>query len=116
MADNQEYSPQHLSQLGKHILAHWQEFRPKMCKELEAQGKLREMVFYAQEKTAEEMEALWKQGLPHDRAWELARQKWAFLPDEEDEPNPPNNPLNWSTTGEPQSPETTASPNRRVSA
>ena len=37
---------------------HWQEFRPRMVKELQAQGKLEQALYEAQETTLDEMDTL----------------------------------------------------------
>ena len=71
---------------------HWREFRPKMVKEMEAQGKLKEALFEAQETTIEELEQtrsrLKKQGLTeqqaHDQAGEMIREKYILLEPEAD--------------------------------
>jgi len=71
---------------------HWREFRPKMVKEMEAQGKLKEALFEAQETTIEELEQtrsqLKKRGLTeqqaHDQAWEMIREKYILLEPEAD--------------------------------
>ena len=71
---------------------HWTEFCPKMVKELEAQGRLEEALYEAQERTLDEMEALTRkleteQGLTmqqaQDQAWEMIREKYILLPPEE---------------------------------
>ena len=71
---------------------HWREFRPQMVKDLEAQGKLEEALYEAQETTLDEMEALTRQleteqkltpQQAHDQAWELIREKYILLPAEE---------------------------------
>lgn len=90
-APNQSNSPAeqeyHLLPLGQKILKHWQEFRPKMCRDLEKQGKLRQSVYAAQELTVQALYDLEvKQGLPRNQAWELVREQWAFLPAESDQP------------------------------
>ncbi len=74
-----------LTGLGLQIRAHWRKYRPKMVAELERAGKLRESVYAAQEATSDLMDKLLDKGLPHDQAWELAREEWAFLPSEEDD-------------------------------
>ena len=82
----------YLMQYGLMAERHWREFRPTMVKELEAQGKLREALFEAQETTLDEMEALTRilekeQHLTpqqaHDQAWETIREKYILLPPEE---------------------------------
>jgi hypothetical protein len=71
---------------------HWTEFCPKMVKELEAQGRLEEALYEAQETTSAEMMELSRtlqkeQGLTpqqaHDQAWELIREKYILLPPDE---------------------------------
>ncbi len=74
-----------LTSLGMQIEAHWRKYRPKMVAELERAGKLRESVYAAQEATSDLMDKLLDKGLPHDQAWELVREEWAFLPSEEDD-------------------------------
>ena len=71
---------------------HWREFLPKMVREMEAKGTLREALFEAQERTLDEMEALTRQleteqkltaQQAHDQAWEMIREKYILLPPEE---------------------------------
>jgi hypothetical protein len=71
---------------------HWTEFCPKMVKELEAQGRLEEALYEAQETTSAEMMELRRtlqkeHGLTpqqaHDQAWELIREKYILLPPDE---------------------------------
>ncbi len=82
----------HLTQYGLMAERHWREFRPKMVRELKAEGKLMEALFEAQETTINEMEALTRQleteqkMTPQqacDRAWEMIRAKYILLPPEE---------------------------------
>ena len=82
----------YLTQYGLMAERHWREFRPKMVRELEAKGTLREALFEAQERTLDEMEALTRQleteqkltpQQAHDRAWEMIREKYILLPPEE---------------------------------
>ena len=83
----------YLTIYGNMAERHWREFRPKMVREMEAKGTLREALFEAQERTLDEMEALThrfetEQKLTpqqaHDRAWEMIREKYILLPPEED--------------------------------
>jgi hypothetical protein len=75
---------------GRMAEAHWREHCPRLVRELEARGKLREALVEAQEQTATEMiqllRGLQRQGLTsqqaHDQAWELVREKYLFLPAE----------------------------------
>jgi len=79
-----------LMQYGLMAEKHWREFLPKMVADLEAKGLLHEMLSEADEKTGEEMDEirrkLIQQGLTpqqaHDRAWEIVRERYIFLPPE----------------------------------
>jgi hypothetical protein len=82
----------HLTQYGLMAERHWREFRPKMVRELEAKGTLTQTLFEAQERTINEMEALTRQleteqkltpQQAHDQAWEMIREKYILLPQEE---------------------------------
>jgi len=69
---------------------HWREFLPKMVTELEVKGRLHEMLLEAEEKTDVELDQIRRQlilqGLTaqqaHDRAWEMVRTRYLFLPPE----------------------------------
>jgi hypothetical protein len=79
-----------LTQYGRLAEKHWREHRPKMVRELEARGQLRQILLDAEEKTKDEMIELTqqfrKQGLTaqqaHDRAWEMVRESYILLPAE----------------------------------
>jgi hypothetical protein len=79
-----------LTQFSRMAEQHWREFLPKMVAELERKGSLPEMLLEAEEKTAIEMDDLRRhfqqQGLTaqqaHDRAWEMVRERYIFLPPE----------------------------------
>jgi glucose-6-phosphate-specific signal transduction histidine kinase len=70
---------------------HWREHCPKMVRELEAKGRLHQMLIEAEEKTKDEMATLRTefigQGLTadqaHRQAWEMVREKYVLLPPEE---------------------------------
>jgi hypothetical protein len=69
---------------------HWRRFLPRMVAELEAQGQLHAMLLEAEERTDAELDSLRRhfiqQGLTprqaHDRAWEIVRGRYLFLPPE----------------------------------
>jgi hypothetical protein len=79
-----------LTQYGLMAEKHWREFLPKMVAELDRKGRLWELLLEAEEKTAVEMDDLrgyfQRQGLTaqqaHDRAWEMVRERYIFLPPE----------------------------------
>jgi cell division FtsZ-interacting protein ZapD len=82
----------YLTQYGLMAEKHWREFRPKMVRELEAQGRLMEALWEAQETTVDEMEALTRQLETEQhltaqqaeiQAWEMIREKYILLPSEE---------------------------------
>ena len=79
-----------LTQYGMMAEEHWRKFRPKMVAEMEAKGILEEMLLDAEQKTKDELYDLTmqfqRQGLTaqqaHDRAWEMVRERYIFLPPE----------------------------------
>jgi len=79
-----------LTQYGRLAEKHWREFLLKMVTELEAKGQLHEMLLEAEEKTDGELDQIRRQlilqGLTsqqaHDRAWEMVRTRYIFLPPE----------------------------------
>lgn len=80
-----------LTQYGLMAEKHWREFRPKMVAELEAKGQLHEMLLAAEDQTEAELDDLRRHlmqgGLSpqaaHDRAWEIVRERYIFLPPEQ---------------------------------
>lgn len=76
-----------LTQYGFMAERHWRQFRPKLVRRLETQGKLEEALLEAQERTIEEMETLYRrfkgEGLTEqqaeNQAWELIREKYILL-------------------------------------
>jgi len=76
---------------GQMAEAHWRAHCPQMVRDLEKSSRLTEALLEAQERTASEMDVLMRellrQGLTaqqaHDRAWELVREKYIFLPPEQ---------------------------------
>ena len=77
-----------LTQYGLMAERHWRQFRPRMVRRLEAQGKLEEALLEAQEKTTEEMDELRRQlqreqsltpQQAQGQAWELIREKYILL-------------------------------------
>jgi hypothetical protein len=78
-------SPNPLTNLEQTIRAHWLEFRPKMCADLEAEGKLDAAIDAAARRTSDAVLDLVGKGTPLLFAWEQLREEWAILPAEEDE-------------------------------
>ncbi len=67
------------------IEKHWREFRPKMVKELEAKGQLRQAIERAADRTADAESAAIRNGMSPWEAQEMFREQWAFLPAEDDD-------------------------------
>ena len=80
-----------LTQYGLMAEKHWREHCPKLVRELETRGLLHQMLLEAEEKTDQELDSLtrdlMKQGLTaqqaHDQAWEMVRERYIFLPPED---------------------------------
>ena len=80
-----------LTSYGCQAEKHWREFLPKMTAELETKGLLHEMLLEAEEQTAQEVDSLrrhfieqgWTPQQAQDRAWEIVRERYLFLPPEE---------------------------------
>jgi hypothetical protein len=73
--------------LGNQILKHWTKYRPTMVRRLEETNQLMQAVYAAQELTSNllyELTVVWK--MEYHAAWEISTREWAFLPDEEDQP------------------------------
>ncbi|HTW64434.1 MAG TPA: hypothetical protein VME17_07460 [Bryobacteraceae bacterium] len=79
--------------LGHQILEHWKRHRPKMVEALERENHLQPAIFAAQELTSNLLyELTVVRKMEYHRAWEIATKEWAFLPDEEDQPQLPFDP------------------------
>jgi hypothetical protein len=82
-----------LTPLGHQILEHWKRHRPKMVESLERASRLQQAIFAAQELTGNLLyELTVVKKMEYHRAWEIATREWAFLPDEEDQPQLSFNP------------------------
>ena len=76
-----------LTPLGHKILEHWSRHRPTMVQQLDRAKQLQQAVFAAQELTGNLLyELMVVQKMDYQFAWEIATREWAFLPDEEDQP------------------------------
>ena len=76
-----------LTPLGHKILEHWKRHRPMMVETLAKGNQLQQAVFAAQELTGNLLyELTVVQKMDYQFAWEIATREWAFLPDEEDQP------------------------------
>jgi hypothetical protein len=82
-----------LTQYGLMAERHWREFRPKMVAQLEAEGRLMEALWEAQETTLDELEEITRKmereqkltpGQAQAAAWELIRERYILLPPEND--------------------------------
>jgi hypothetical protein len=76
-----------LTPLGNQILKHWTKHRPKMVRKLEESNQLMQAVCAAQELTSNLLyELTVVRKMDYQAAWEISTREWAFLPDEEDQP------------------------------
>src|SRR6202021_2853569 len=76
-----------LTPLGHKILEHWRRHRPTMVEKLANGNQIQQAVFAAQELTGDLLyELMVVQKMDYQFAWEIATREWAFLPDEEDQP------------------------------
>lgn len=76
-----------MTPLGYKILEHWKRYRPAMVRGLEKEHQLHQAVFAAQELTGNLLyELTVVQKMDYQSAWEIATREWAFLPDEDDQP------------------------------
>ncbi len=77
-----------LTQFGRMAEKHWREHLPRLVRELEAKGQLRETLVEAEEKTKDEMDSLIRNlrsqknltaQQAYDAAWEIVRERYIFL-------------------------------------
>jgi len=84
-----------MTPLGYQIQEHWAKHRPKMVADLTEQNQLSKAIFAAQEMTGDLLyELAVIQKMDYQMAWEIATKEWAFLPDEEDQPELSFDPAN----------------------
>jgi len=74
-----------LNSLGLQMKEHWEKYRPQMVRELDHAGALDEAAKTAEDLTVAAYDQAIRAGLAPDQAWELVREEWAFLRDEEDQ-------------------------------
>ena len=73
--------------LAASVLRHWREFRPKMCKDLEAPWLLFKPVMEAAERTANLLVSLSRDGVNPLEAREMAFKERYLLPDKKEQPS-----------------------------
>jgi hypothetical protein len=66
---------------------HWKKHRPKMVREMTADGSLEEEIVGAANLAQSEIESLMRQGYQESEAREVALAKHVLLPEEDDEPD-----------------------------
>lgn len=64
-------------------IEHWQEHLPKKYAALKTAGTLNSEALKAAEKTLDEQAKLIEQGMPAEAAWEMVRETYLFLPEED---------------------------------
>lgn len=80
--------PEDWSPLDNRVLAHWEQFRPSLTRELRQQGTLAQQVHAAVSQALAAEQVLLDQGLDQEQAWELTRQDLFPLPDPPERPAP----------------------------
>ncbi len=84
-----------MTPLGYRIQEHWSRYRPKMVAALREQNQFEKAIYAAQELTGDLLYDLTVvQKMDYQMAWEIATREWAFLPDEEDQPELSFDPAN----------------------
>ena len=78
-------SPQ-LSPWAEQAKAHWKEHRPKMYAELEKAGTLDDRAQKASDQTRDDLASAIEDGMDYFAAWEMLRERYLFLPTEDDVP------------------------------
>jgi hypothetical protein len=69
------------------IAKHWETYLPRMSRDLKAAGTFDASVRRAALMTSDATyDLITKHGLAPDQARELMREEWAFLPEEDDDP------------------------------
>lgn len=72
-----------LRPLALMAIEHWQEHLPKMYASLKKAGTLNQAALDAAAKTLDEQATLIAQGIPPEAAWEMVREQYLFLPEED---------------------------------
>jgi hypothetical protein len=63
---------------------HWKKYCPKMYAELQKGGLLHKRLVEAVEQTENDLQSMVNQGYDHQGAWEAVRERYLFLPAEDD--------------------------------
>ena len=79
-----------LTHYGRLAERHWRQFCPQLVRALETEGRLEDILLEAEERTDADLDSLRRhfirKGLTaqqaHDRAWEIVRNRYIFLPPE----------------------------------
>ena len=81
-----------LSPWAEQAKEHWKEHRPRMYAELEKAGTLDEAAEKAATQTKDDLASAIEGGMDYYAAWEMLRERYLFLPTEEDVPLLGENP------------------------
>jgi hypothetical protein len=86
-----------LSPWAEQAKAHWKEHRPRMYAELEKAGTLDEAAEKAATQTKDDLCSAIEDGMDYYAAWEMLRERYLFLPTEEDVPLLGENPNHYDS-------------------
>lgn len=65
------------------VIEHWKEFRPTMYRSLKEAGTLQQEALRAIDRTMDELYQMTSAGVPYHQAWEMVRERYMYLPEEE---------------------------------
>ena len=74
-----------LSPLALQAIEHWQKYLPKLYASLNEKGLLEERAQKAADQTNDDLEQAVSQGMPWHNAWDLVKNRYVFLPSEEEQ-------------------------------
>ena len=86
---NEHAKEENLTRFGRLAMKHWEEFLPRMYKNLKAEGILIQSAYEAQERTKDLVVHLHQKGMQMHEAQEVALAEWIRLPGEEEPENLP---------------------------
>lgn len=65
------------------VIEHWKEFRPTMYRSLKEAGTLEKEALRAVDRTMDELYQMTSRGVPYHQAWEMLKERYMYLPEEE---------------------------------
>lgn len=75
----------HLSPLALQAVEHWKRNLPSLYHSLQESGELQSRAQKAADQTNDDLELLVSQGVPWHNAWDEVKNRYVFLPSEQEE-------------------------------